>query len=98
MDFQVNTSDLEGIVGVFSSAGSDVSHLRAVLASQAASPESASVIGGAGAASQYADVLGQWTHALDQLASSLDTMSRKMQAVAAAYAQTEAANTEPAGP
>lgn len=34
MDFQVNTSDLEGIAGVFSSAGSDVAHLRAVLAGQ----------------------------------------------------------------
>jgi uncharacterized protein YukE len=98
MDFQVNTSDLEGIAGVFSSAGSDVAHLRAVLAGQGAGPESAGVIGSAGAASKYADLLGQWTHALDQLASSLDTMSRKVQAVAVAYAQTEAANTAPAGP
>lgn len=56
------------------------------------------MIGSAGAASKYADLLGQWTHALDQLASSLDTMSRKVQAVAVAYAQTEAANTAPAGP
>jgi WXG100 family type VII secretion target len=98
MDFQVNTSDLEEIAGVFSGAGSDVVHLRAVLASQAAGPEAADVIGSGGAASKYADVFGQWTHALDQLASSLDTMSRKMRAVAAAYAQTEAANTAPTGP
>jgi WXG100 family type VII secretion target len=96
MDFQVNTSDLDGIAGVFSSASSDVAHLRSVVASQAAAPESADVIGSGGAASKYADALNQWTQALDQLSSSLDTMSRKTLAVAGAYAQTEAANTAPA--
>lgn len=93
MTFQVDTSDLESIVGVFSSASSDVGHLRAVLASQAAGPESADVIGSSGAASKYAGVLGQWMQALDQLSSSLDTMSHKIQAVSVAYAQTETDNT-----
>lgn len=98
MEFQVNTSDLEGIAGVFSGASSDVAQLRAVLAGQATAPESAVVIGSGKAAAQYADVLGQWTHALDQLSSSLETMSRKTLAVAQAYAQTEAANTAPVAP
>ena len=98
MDFQVNTSDLEGIAGVFSSARLGCRTPAGRARRAGGRPESAGVIGSAGAASKYADLLGQWTHALDQLASSLDTMSRKVQAVAVAYAQTEAANTAPAGP
>ena len=93
MTFSVNTADLEGISAAFSSAGSDVTHLRAVLVSGAGAPESASVIGSGTAASEYARVLQEWTHNLDQLASSLETMSRKVSAAASVYGQTETNNT-----
>jgi uncharacterized protein YukE len=98
MEFSVNTADLDDISGAFNSASSDVTHLRAVLASGAVGPESVSVIGSSTAASQYTRVLQEWTHNLDQLASSLETMAHKVSAAASVYAQTEANNTVQSAP
>lgn len=93
MTFSVNPSDLDNISTAFGSASSEVAHLRGVLASGAAAPESASVSGSHAAASAYARVLQEWTRNLDQLTSSLDTMAHKTSAAASVYAQTEANNT-----
>lgn len=95
MTYSVNTADLDAVDAVFSSASTDVAQLRAALASGAGGPEASSVIGSAQAAGEYSRAFQEWTSNLDQLASSLDTMSRKVSAAAAAYAQTETANTVP---
>jgi len=93
MPYGVSTGDLDGVASAFTNASSDVERLRMTLASGAGAPESSSVIGSGAAAGEYARAFGQWLHNLDQLSSSLETMAHKVSAAAAAYAQTESANT-----
>lgn len=93
MTVSVNTADLHSISAVFTTASGQVSQLRGVLSSGATAPESAKVAGSTDAASRYTDALQQWLHGLDQLVSSLNTMSRKLAAAGDYYAQAESGNT-----
>jgi uncharacterized protein YukE len=93
MKFSVDTDDLRGISTAFDRASSEVTRVRAVLASQAAGPESKDVIGSAETATQYTRTLQSWLRNLDQLAASLDAMTRKMAAAADHYEATEQGNT-----
>jgi WXG100 family type VII secretion target len=93
MKITVETDDLLGISAAFDKASSEISQLHVMLSGKAAGPESQDVIGSAAAASQYARTLQGWTHNLDQLKASLETMARKLKAVADYYETTEQGNT-----
>jgi len=93
MSIKVDPPALEAIAAVFGAASSDADTLRGMLAAGADAPDSTAVIGGATAAGEYQHAFQQWLRNLSQIASSLDTMARKVAVAATYYAQTEAGNT-----
>jgi WXG100 family type VII secretion target len=90
-EYSVDTSDLEAMATTFASASAQVAALGAMLAAGASAPDSASVIGSA--APKYSRILDDWNRNMEQIGSSLETLSKLMAAAASAYAQTETDNT-----
>ena len=73
-DFSVDTGDLGALAQAFAAAGSDVRGIAASFESDAGRLTSGDALGRPDVVAQYAQAFDQWTHNLDEIASSMEKL------------------------
>jgi uncharacterized protein YukE len=77
-DFSVDTGDLGALAQAFAAAGSDARGIAATFRSSAGRLTSGDALGRPDVVAQYTQAFDQWTHNLDEIASSMEKLSRAL--------------------
>ena len=77
-DFSVDTGDLVALAHAFAAAGSDARGIAASFRSGAARLTGGDALGSPEVVAQYAQAYDQWTHNLDEIASSMEKLARAL--------------------
>ena len=88
-DFTVDTADLGSLAQVFASASTDASGIASTFRSGAGGLTGGDALGEQQLVAQYGQAFDQWAHNLDQIASSMEQLSRALSAARALYEVAE---------
>jgi uncharacterized protein YukE len=77
-DFAVDTGDLGALAQAFAAAGSDACEIAASFRSGAGRLTSGDALGRPDVVAQYAQAFDQWTHNLDEIASSMEKLAHAL--------------------
>ena len=77
-DFAVDTGDLGALAQAFGAAGSDARGIAASFRSGAGGLTSGDALGRPDVVVQYAQAFDQWTHNLDEIASSMEKLAQAL--------------------
>jgi uncharacterized protein YukE len=77
-DFSVDTGDLGALAQAFAAAGSDARGIAASFRSGAGRLAGGDVLGRPDVVAQYAQAFDQWTHNLDEIASSMEKLAQAL--------------------
>ena len=88
-DFTVDTADLGSLAQVFASASTDASAIASTFRSGAGGLTGGDALGEQQLVAQYRQAFDQWAHNLDQIASSMEQLSRALSGARALYEVAE---------
>jgi uncharacterized protein YukE len=88
-DFTVDTGDLGSLAQVFASASTDASGIASTFRSGAGGLTGGDALGEQQLVAQYGQAFDQWAHNLDQIASSMEQLSRALSAARTLYEVAE---------
>ena len=88
-DFTVDTADLGSLAQVYASASTDASALASAFRSGAGGLTGGDALGEQQVVAQYRQTFDQWAHNLDQIASSMEQLSRALTGARALYEVAE---------
>jgi uncharacterized protein YukE len=88
-DFTVDTGDLGSLAQVFASASTDASGIASTFRSGAGGLTGGDALGEQELVAQYQQAFEQWAHNLDQIASSMEQLSRALSGAQALYEVAE---------
>jgi uncharacterized protein YukE len=88
-DFTVDTGDLGSLALVFASASTDASGIASTFRSGAGGLTGGDALGEQQLVAQYGQAFDQWAHNLDQIASSMEQLSRALLGARALYELAE---------
>jgi uncharacterized protein YukE len=88
-DFTVDTGDLGSLAQVFASASADASGIASTFRSGAGGLTGGDALGEQQLVAQYGQAFDQWAHNLDQIASSMEQLSRALLGARALYELAE---------
>jgi uncharacterized protein YukE len=88
-DFTVDTGDLGSLAQVFASASTDASGIASTFRSGAGGLTGGDALGEPQLVAQYGQAFDQWAHNLDQIASSMEQLSRALLGARALYELAE---------
>jgi hypothetical protein len=77
-DFSVDTGDLGALAQAFAAAGSDARGIAASFRSGAGRLAGGDALGRPDVVAQYAQAFDQWTHNLDEIASSMEKLAQAL--------------------
>ena len=77
-DFAVDTEDLGALAQAFAAAGSDARGIAACFRSGAGRLAGGDALGRPDVVAQYAQAFDQWTHNLDEIASSMEKLAHAL--------------------
>jgi uncharacterized protein YukE len=77
-DFRVDTDDLRSLAQVFASASTDASGIASAFRSGAGGLTGGDALGEQQLVVQYRQAFDQWAHNLDQIATSVERLSRAL--------------------
>ena len=84
-DFTVDTADLGSLAQVFASASTDASGIASAFRSGAGGLTGGDALGEQQLVAQYGQAFDQWAHNLDQIASSMEQLSRALSGARTLY-------------
>src|ERR671926_1006983 len=96
-EFSVDTGDLGALAQAFGSASSDASGIASAFRAGAGGLASGDPLGQPEVVAQYRQAFDQWAHDLDEIAGSMDTLSRALTLARDLYELTEREATVEAG-
>jgi uncharacterized protein YukE len=88
-DFSVDTEDLGALAQAFGAASSDVSAIASAFRARAGGLAYGDALGQPEVVAQYRQAFDQWTRNLDEIAGSMDTLSRALALARDLYDLTE---------
>ena len=88
-DFTVDTADLGALAQAFGAAGSDASGIASAFRAGAAGLASGDALGPPEVVAQYRQAFDLWAHNLDEIATSMDRLSRALMLARDLYELTE---------
>ena len=88
-DFRVDTGDLGSLAQVFASASTDASGIASAFRSGAGGLTGGDALGPQELVAQYRQAYDQWAHNLDQIASSMEQLSRALSGAQTLYEVAE---------
>jgi uncharacterized protein YukE len=88
-DFTVDTGDLGSLAQVFASASTEASGIASAFRSGAGELTGGDTLGPQELVGQYRQAYDQWAHNLDQIASSMEQLSRAVAAARTLYEVAE---------
>src|SRR4051794_23419276 len=77
-DFAVDTGDLGALAQVFAAAGADARGIASSFRSEAGRLTGGDALGSPDVVAQYAQAFDQWTHNLDEIASSMEKLAQAL--------------------
>ena len=77
-DFSVDTGDLGALAQAFAAAGSEARGIAASFQAGAGRLTSGDALGGPDVVAQYGQAFDQWTHNLDEIASSMEKLAHAL--------------------
>ena len=92
-DFTVDTADLGALAQAFGSASTDASGIASAFRAGASGLASGDALGRPEVVAQYRLAYDQWAHNLDEIAASVDRLSRALVLARDLYELTERAAT-----
>ena len=96
-DFSVDTEDLGALAQSFGAASSDVSGIASAFRARAGGLAFGDGLGQPEVVAQYRQAFDQWARNLDEIAGSMDTLSRALALARDLYELTEREATVEAG-
>jgi uncharacterized protein YukE len=88
-DFRVDTGDLGSLAQVFASAHTDASGIASAFRSGAGGLTASDALGEQQLVAQYRQAFDQWAHNLDQIATSMEQLSRALAGARTLYEVAE---------
>ena len=88
-DFTVDTADLGSLAQVFASASTDASGIASTFRSGAGGLTGGDALGEQQLVARYGQAFDQWAHNLDQIASSMEQLSRALSGARVLYEVAE---------
>jgi uncharacterized protein YukE len=88
-DFAVDTGDLGALAQVFGAASSDAAGIAAAFRSGAGGLTGGDALGRPEVVTQYQQAFDQWAHNLDEIAASMEKLSRALALARNLYEVTE---------